>query len=116
MCVTAGYTLAMFVGVGLMWLDFAHSGLSVAIGAASGGAIFLLGALLSFLTRSKSEQTMAQWFNVWVFAGTRNLRRTFQVPLFCLHSLHFFGSHCISCEHYQADFELCNESCACASV
>lgn len=88
MFITAGYTLGMFVGVGLMALDTLAPGVSIGIGLGAALIIFLLGAVASFATRSNQQQTMKEWFGVWVFAGTRNLRRTFQVcefvPLFVL--------------------------------
>lgn len=71
----------MFVGVGFMALDNVAAGVGVGVGCMAGLVIFLLGALASFLTRLSADQSLVEWFDVWVFAGSRNLRRTFQVWL-----------------------------------
>lgn len=79
MFITGGYTVAMFAGVGLMALQNLGAGISIAVGMGAALVIFMLGAIASFATRSNTGQTVREWFDVWALAGTRNLRRTFQV-------------------------------------
>lgn len=65
-------------------------GVNVGIGVAIGIAMFAAAATLGFVCRDKADQTLKEWLGVWVFAGTRNLRNTFQVrraaccPLVCV--------------------------------
>ena len=76
---TGGYTLAAFAGVAFMAVHNVAEGLNFVLGVAAALLIFGLGALLSFVARENVDQTVGEWFGVWALAGTRNLRRTFQV-------------------------------------
>jgi hypothetical protein len=69
----------MVVGLALMALQNLGAGVSVAVGLIVAVGIFLSGAIISYLTRSCPDQSVQEWFGVWSLAGTRNLRRTFQV-------------------------------------
>ena len=69
----------MLIGIGLATIGGLKPGVAIGIGIGAGMGVFLLGALASFLARSNAEVTVAEWLEGWLLAGTRNLRRTFQV-------------------------------------
>ena len=81
MCITGGFTGGVVGGVALAGVlhTSTGAGVNIAIGAALFAVLFGAGAAASFATRSQPEMTMRGWFDVWALAGTRNLRRTFQV-------------------------------------
>ena len=81
--ITGGYTVAMFAGVGITAVHNLPDGVNIAAGLAMALFIFVLGAGVSFVTRNNADQTVKEWFDVWALAGTRNLRRTFQVCASC---------------------------------
>lgn len=71
------------------------TGINTLFGVVLAIVVFTLGVVLSFVTRSNPYQTLAEWMCVWGFAGTRNLRRTFQVcfstaaqTILCWNTLH----------------------------
>lgn len=78
---TGGYTAAVVGGVALAGAlhTVTAAGVNIACGIALGAVVFGAAAAASFTTRSDPGMSMKQWFDVWIFAGTRNLRRTFQV-------------------------------------
>ena len=78
---TWGFLLACIGGVGMSGvLHYATTpGANVGIGVAVGLVIFTLAATGAFYCRNNLQQSLREWLDVWVFAGTRNLRNTFQV-------------------------------------
>jgi MFS-type transporter involved in bile tolerance (Atg22 family) len=77
--ITVSYTVAIFAGVGLMALQDVGVGVNIAIGLLTAVFIFAVGGIASYLMRAYPDQTVKEWFGIWSLAGTRNLRRTFQV-------------------------------------
>jgi hypothetical protein len=77
--ITGGYAVAMVAGLSIMALQNLGAGVSVAVGLMVAVGIFVCGAVISYLTRSFPDQSVQEWLGVWSLAGTRNLRRTFQV-------------------------------------
>jgi hypothetical protein len=77
--ITGGYAVAMVAGLSIMALQNLGAGVSVAVGLIVAVGVFVCGAVISYLTRSCPDQSVQEWFGVWSLAGTRNLRRTFQV-------------------------------------
>jgi hypothetical protein len=73
----------MVAGVGVMALQNLDAGVSFVLGLIVSVFIFASGALASFVMRSNRNQPAHEWFRIWSLAGTRNLRRTFQV---CMHA------------------------------
>eukprot|EP00892_Ulva_mutabilis_P009295 jgi/Ulvmu1/6738/UM030_0073.1 len=78
---TYGFMAACALGVGIAGaLHYeVETGVNIGIGFAIGFAIFASCTAAAFVTRSDSNMTFQEWINVWVFAGTRNLRKTFQI-------------------------------------
>ena len=78
---TWGFLGACIGGVGVSGLlHYATTpGANVGTGFVVGLAIFALATVLAFFCRDRPAQSLRQWLGVWVFAGTRNLRSTFQV-------------------------------------
>ena len=78
---TYGFVTASALGVclaGALHYEVG-TGVNVAVGIAFGAVIFGECALAAFLTRSDKNMSFKEWLGVWGFAGTRNLRTTFQV-------------------------------------
>lgn len=86
MWVTGGYTVAVVGGVALAVAlhTSTASGVNIACGILFGVAIFVAGAVMSFGTHVHVDQTLREWLDVWIFAGTQNLRKTFQVRTYAL--------------------------------
>lgn len=77
---TGGFTVASLVGT-ILAGGLHHtvdSGINIAIGAAVGFFIFFASALAAFFLRSDKAMPFGKWFEIVVWAGTRNLRCTFK--------------------------------------
>ena len=78
---TYGFVAACALGVclaGALHYEVG-TGVNVGIGLGLGALIFGGAAIAAFFTRSDKDMSFKQWLGVWGFAGTRNLRTTFQV-------------------------------------
>ena len=78
---TYGFVAACALGVclaGALHYEVG-TGVNVGIGLGLGALIFGSCAIAAFFTRSDKDMSFKQWLGVWGFAGTRNLRNTFQV-------------------------------------
>lgn len=81
MLITAGYTVGAVGGVALAGALYKpiSTGGSIGVGLAFFAVVFLGCGAASYAARSSPEMTVTEWIGVWGLAGTRNLRRTFQV-------------------------------------
>lgn len=81
MFITGGFTSAVVGGVALTGAlhTSTAAGVNIAIGLALFAVVFGAGAVASYSARSQPGMTVKEWLHVWGLAGTRNLRRTFQV-------------------------------------
>eukprot|EP00892_Ulva_mutabilis_P009294 jgi/Ulvmu1/6737/UM030_0072.1 len=77
---TWGFLAASTAGVALSGcLHYATApGANIGIGAAAGTAICACTTAAAFACRADQQQPLRLWLDAWVFAGTRNLRNTFQ--------------------------------------
>jgi hypothetical protein len=117
MLLTGGYMGATTVGTVLAG-GLHHetaTGVNISIGFGVGVVIFAAGIVAAFFVRYNPDQTLTEWLDVWVFAGTRNLRRTFQVRPQRPANLHMLPSVCCVVAQHTArglGHAACNPACS----